>query len=224
MRFARLKSGAVRWWSDQLEKLSDKPSRSFVVRSLLFWGTPRTIVQLAKELSVPVDGLDTSELRRIIHVLERTRRERIILSDSDVSTLKRSSPRLLAILAARASHSNIDQIVSSVILDYRGSDVSVMKMSAEILSRHAFYDVSQWKKALPIIRRAYKMDISVDAVSWAERSHKEVIDASTANEILRSAQEYPLSLVNVAQNYLTKSAASKAKAPGDVAAAEHWFT
>jgi hypothetical protein len=118
---------------------------------------------------------------------------------------------------------HIDQIVSSVISDYVGTDVSVMKMCAEAFSRHALRDVSRWKAALPIVRRAYKMDIPVDALGWPGHPGSEIVDTLTANEILRSAHEYPLSLVNIAQGYLAKSAGSKSKAPGDVAAAEQWF-
>lgn len=223
MRYARLKSGAVRWWSEQLAGLSERRDQTFVLRSLLFWATPRTIIQLAKKLSELIDDLDASTFRRIVNVLERTKRERIVLSNSDTKILKRSSPRLVAILAARASHSSIDRVINSVVPDYNGIDVSVMKMCVESIARAAFHDTSQWKKALSIVKRAYKMDLNIDTFGLADRSREEIMDAASASEILESAQEYPLSLVNVAQDFVTKAAGSKAKAPGDVALSEHWF-
>jgi hypothetical protein len=133
-------------------------------------------------------------------------------------------PPLVAALAARAGYPNSDHILNLFLTDYSGPDAGVMRICANSIIRQALHDASKWKMALPLLRRAYKMDVTVEESHWGQDPRKQIIGNAIANEILRFAQEYPLWLVNAAQDYMTKSAGSKAKAPGDVALAEHWFS
>jgi hypothetical protein len=223
MRFARLKSGAISWWSNQLDAC-DKENVTFVLRSLLFWASPRTIIRLAARLSPLVEALEESACRRLLILLERTKRERITLSDSDVKVLRQSSPRLAIIMAARASHAYAAPIINLALTTYSGTDPITLRGYADSLLGQAIHDPSKWKNALPVVRLAYKQDMILrNADELGRNISSALMDNATAMEILSSAQDYPLRLVHAAESRVTKMAGSKAKLPGEVATNERWF-
>jgi hypothetical protein len=223
MRFARLKSGASRWWSDQMAKATNKTDFGFILRVLLTWATPRTIVQLATELTPLVDELDSPAFSRLLYFLGRTRREKITLEDSDYAVLKKSSPRLAAILVERATRSRADQIIFLALQKYRGSDAAILRTCIENMIHLVRQDHSKWKVALPLIKHAYENDVVFEVTHRHAGLQSADIDVEFASEVLRDPAKYPLALVASAQGHFTELAGRSAKPLGAVARSEQWF-
>jgi hypothetical protein len=75
---------------------------------------------------------------------------------------------------------------------------------------------------LPVFRRAYQVDAVPEFALARADVHLEM-PAEVAREISRNAEHYPLRLLAVADEALTKVIGKQAKQVGTTALKEHWF-
>jgi hypothetical protein len=137
--------------------------------------------------------------------------------------LRKHSPRLAAVLVARAAGDCDYEIIDGILSDYRGDDSFVLRTCVDSVARLLRRDASRTKEVLGLLKHAYAMNIMTESMISTKGLDGRDMGASTAKDILRNSSEYPLALVDMAQSLLTKDAGSKAKPPGAVARVEHWF-
>jgi hypothetical protein len=226
LRFARLKSGVTSWWSEQIGKGSSKEQSELVLTSALALATPRTIINLAQELSVVIDRLSLEQWAKLCERLERSAKsEKFILEKAVTAALANCGDRFSCALSLRVSEENKAQIIASSFKSYQKDDPQILKICLEDGVKAALEKPAKWKSMLPLMKHAYKLGIVVDAPlrrSPSVAQHEMPIQI--AKEICRRATWYPLSVVQIAQAQLTKAAGVKAKPPGAIARNDRWFS
>ncbi len=226
-RFARLRSGATRWWSDQLVVASGEADKFFELICVLVWGSPRTIIQVGDLISELVDALPPLEWSELFGSIERVlsfdpeRRARI---DSKLlRSMNRLSPRVLAVLITRSGHLSAEQILDGSLRDYSGKDTSVWSSIVDIALLRAVRE-GTWRDALTRVKRAYDNGVTTSSSAWSfQVAHAEIVPFNVAKEICRDANKYPLYILDAAEASLTKAAKLKVKAVGTLANQQRWF-
>ncbi|NLS72515.1 NACHT domain-containing protein [Bradyrhizobium brasilense] len=220
IRFARLRSGAVNWWREQLERCSDDEQLVFVLTCLLVWGTPRTILMLAETVAVNLDRLSLSQWDRLLARLGRASRNDGFTVDNQLTAKLNKSPlRFCIVFASRLAGEAAERIVLLATRNYDGKDRRILKMSIDAHRAEAQRNPSKWKEALGAIRHGYDRGVTFPPY-WGDSND---LPISIARVICSQAAEYPLSLVEAAQNQLTKLIGSTARPPGRTAKVEGWF-
>jgi hypothetical protein len=224
IRYARLRSGSPNWWSKQFADSANEEQRQLVLTSLLVWGSPRIILDFAEIISAQLEQLTTEEWGRLIGRLGRsTRSDKLIYDQALATRLEKFGTRYCVAFSLRASRETAEKIILSSTRSYRGNDRRVLKICLDAKLAEALRNPPKWKDLLPTIRHAYKIPSFIAPVFWGNSDDLSHMPAPIAKIICKGASDYPLSLVETAQSLLTKSAGSKARAPGAVARSDGWF-
>jgi hypothetical protein len=224
IRYARLKSGSVNWWTEQFAAAKDEEQRNLVLTCFLVWATPRAILVFAEEISTQLDQLTAAQWSRLVGRISRsTKSDRLIFDQQLSSKLAKCSTRFCIALSLRSTSETAERIILSATRSYKGDDRRILRLCLDARLSEAHKNPSKWKELLAIVRRAYKVSGFAAPNYWGSADDLTQMPVAIAKSICKEAASYPLALVEAAQNQLTKAAGSKAKAPGAIARTEDWF-
>lgn len=219
-RFARLKSGAYRWWSEQLSLASSDQVKTLLLL-IWTWGTPRTIFRLIPELSGRLEELDDhmwSELAKSTGAL-RNRDELPELNDADLKAAANFKPRMAVMLGRRIALPSRFALMKSVLGEYDGTDNVVLQFMAETLMMNV-QKTAEWDFCLPLLRKTYERGV-VSTRSWQRR--EALMGEMHARLISTQPDSYPLSVVAEADTVLRAKAGASSTPLLDVSVMEKWF-
>jgi hypothetical protein len=222
IRFARLRSGAPQWWDEQFKRCSDINYRYLLLTTFLYWATPRTILHLAPLVEKELETLSPSKWSRLVDRLRRTTTpSSSSINLSDASKIR--SDRLMAVLSLRIPAEMGNELLATKLIRYKKDDPNILEMVVHSLIQRTSEDEKAWRAALSLIKRGYEAGVRFDRSSRRGRSQLKALSVKAAGEICNSASEYPLWLVNAAQQKLTETIGESVRPPGAIAREDNWF-
>ena len=230
-RYARLRAGNSKWWSNTLARASNRLDQMLAVLVLLSWGSPKTIVANAEALGERLNALCTTDWLLLAKSLNRIG---FVLPDKQsrdlgmgVNELGIHQPeRLTAAIWPRLSRTYRDVLYDSVIGPYSGKDVYILDICqghtlVRLLSRKM-----SWEIALARIASTYEAVGNADTTA-TYRLMRDVprnqISLEIAESILDAPDSYPTDLVSVAESVLRHRLSKSAAPVMQIATEQGWF-
>ncbi|MBY3388475.1 NACHT domain-containing protein [Rhizobium laguerreae] len=221
-RYARLKSGAPRWWKAQLSALNDSQEMRRALLLLLLWGTTRTLVQLSDDLEPALDGLADRDWRmlyrdfRAVRGSEPSRNDYI--SENEMLDLQDRSSRLLTFIGLRAS-AQVRHTLATAIAD---ADVPQTWPEAQFALQSILgeqYEIPKKGKTLDRVPKLY-----MRGATAYPRERQAPMHETVAARIISEAERFPLGLLATADRTLTSVAGTKTPKLQEIAQQEGWFS
>lgn len=227
IRSARLKSGNISWWKNQIESSTDLPLTLLV---FFTWCTPRTLVNLIPVIEEKLRELGDCGLEALFLDLEKTTRisklntvqTRQLISDLQS---RNSSDVLNYIISLRLSYNNTSDFVNQFLLDYAGNNKKILQLKLEtllqgFLSGNYKFDMIQRIKAAYLSTNNFHQTYYM----FHHYNHQVVnIPYETAKTIVEDAKNLPRILVSVAESVCRRQANKKIQAVGFIANKNKWF-
>ncbi len=223
-RYARLRSGAPKWWSKQISSETTSVELRRLLLLLLAWGTPKTICQLIEPLDNALAKLSPEDWR----VLNR---DAVFLP---VTALAASHfPTSLQMKQLRACGTRVRTFVSMRLASKAryGLALEMPEMDPEqqlpeiehaiqsLLTecRHHF---NMWKQALPKVRQLYLQGaVAVPALYMRDRE----LPQEVATEISKAPADFPLTLLATADAAILSAAGLQNPKLHEIARRDNWF-
>jgi hypothetical protein len=220
-RFARLKSGNVNWWREQIREAPKATlERRALALTLCTWATIRTLTILRSEISNFLDDFAFEEWKQVCDALDdipsvNPTRESERL---DVSSLHGTSKRLALVIAKRGSVKIASSIASDIFYDLSHIDDMSLSFTADTLLQDAISGGS-WAIALKAVTVAHERNLRIVVVIPDDIQMPEHI----AKEICENALALPQRLVRAAQQRLSTYVGSNVSKLGQISKEEKWF-
>ncbi|EZP66363.1 hypothetical protein BV97_05758 [Novosphingobium resinovorum] len=220
-RFARLKSGAPLWWSEQLEKASNSRERQRLLLLLLMWGTPRTLGKIFDRLENFLENLaseDWADLNRDYQLVANRLNGKGFLEILDIEALAKRSSRLCCFLGQRLDGS--DAFKLSRLLLCEASNLAVPERNFVYRSiAHGMRLGLDWGSVLPSISELY-----LEGCSASLPMHKDMsLDKTIAEIVSKAPDKYPLNLVAQADAAFRAYAGAETASLMELAERDGWF-
>ena len=231
VRYARLRSGNPKWWSDTLLRSSDRLDQMLAVSVLLSWGSTKTIGEsaeiLAEHLNEWSDNdwfLIADSMGRIGNLIPRQRRGGVVIGESELGI--DCPERLVAALWPRLSRKSRELCYQSVIGPYSGNDSIVLDVCQEYTLVQLRAGKLSWETALPRIAAGYRSRGDFDSVAtylFVRHVSGNRIPLKIAESILDSPESYPAELVSIAESALRNRLSESVVPVIQVAKHQGWF-
>jgi hypothetical protein len=223
-RYARLKSGNVKYWE---ERFSQKGDKAFLLLLFMTWATPRVILELYGTVSALLKKQKKSELECI---------EKALSATAESTFFSTASQRLIESSVAKSSeYDQINYLLSyrypsDIRIDFimRFIDISTIKNKQKLpIKLHSLinklWNGSINESNLEQIKDVYKHSAEgYERYYYASQGKKE-FPLKLAQEVMRNCKEYPRAVVVLAERTCRGHAISKMKPVGEIAKKEKWF-
>jgi hypothetical protein len=221
-RSARLRSGQVAWWKNELDS---SPDPTFSLLILLTWGTAKTLIELAEEIDIKLKKLDREDYSQLQNGLKKTAdlSHFNVLQQKQITTFfqeKKSSDNFLYLISLRFPDSTRNKYIKTFFHDYAGDSrtINCVILDYAIMK---FLD-SESVDSLEKIRKLYVKlaDYRFNLYRFYDRKH---LSYENAKVIMEDCKSYPKILVGMAESSARSIANKKAIAIGKIARNEKWF-
>jgi len=231
IRYARLRSGAHKWWRTQLETANSENEVLFVLLPLLTWTTNSALLANADLLDIMLEKLASAEWHRLFLAAQRctslARSKEEYMEKLDGEKLPSNMGlRLAAVLSGRLDPSN-SQIVYQTYVKDRVTEDSVV---LEFVQREALdiqnFGTPSWAPNLDLVQHCYGLGVVFEPSAFRRhRSHREpsMMSVDIAEQVLRSPDRFPGFLVTAAEERCRNEVASKVTPVASIAENDQWF-
>lgn len=223
-RYARMKSGAPKWWEATLEMAENGPHLLRYLLVLWVWATPRTLFALAERLDDLLQGLSAEDWVRLRQNHARCRAvggsgQNIDgLNAAELHKLSKLGSRAAALLGTRLAGALRYRIVKPILDDDQASEPE-LSFALDTVYR-SLREEPHWAPMLSDVKALYARG----AVSQpASRRDDWSMTPAVAEEILGSLEEYPLLLIAGADALVKSQVGESSPKLADVALSEGWF-
>ena len=229
-RYARLRAGSEKWWSDQLLSASDAGEVWIALLLFATWAGAKTLATLAETFDRLVGGLDAAEWSRLYSSLcnavdVNSVRPWIKPLSIRVGELPSSlNARTVALLAARCTPATAGELYERYLSDYTGDDLRVLSLRVDVQVRRALEDDTNWPQAIEGLRSSYSAGTPLRGTVFRQLRPGLILPKAVAREIVDQPLEFPAILVRVAEACCRQFDSSKVVPVGRVASDERWFT
>ena len=229
-RYARLRAGSQKWWSEQLQAATNTEEVWMVLLLFATWAGARTIEGLADKFDKLVVNLAASEWQSLYSSLRtaaefNSGRSWIRPLNIPVSALPPSlSARTVALFAERGTLATVGELYERYLTDYKGDDSRVLSLCADVEVRRARRDETKWSKAIESLRSGYSLGAPISRTLFLHLIHNPDLPERVAREIVDQPLDFPDILVRVAEARCRQLDAARILPVGRVAADEGWFT
>ena len=228
-RYARLRAGSRKWWSDQLQSANNDDEVWCALLIFSTWGGPTTIQELVEMFDNLVAHLEPSAWRTL-HAAVRTaveinsNRPWIRSLAIQVSALPvELNVRTVALLAERCSPTTADALYERYLTDYRGDDPVIISLRTTILIRRARADETKWPEAIENLRHAYSIGVPTNRVFFPHHAYGLTLPEAIARDVLDQPLDFPGVLIQAAEARCRQLDAVKILPVGRVAMDQGWF-
>lgn len=224
VRYARMKSGAPKWWSQKLTELKDSPDLPRYLLILWTWATPRTLFSLAKELDCIMCSLSSEEWKQFWQDYVQCRRgyqrkNKIRqLEKNELSSFLQLGSRTATLLGEYLRGEVRYQVVKPVLND-KTSSAPELNFALGAVYRSLQVD-PDWKPMLDDVRALYSRGAYVAIRPRTEEWH---MPLAVATQILDDLESYPLVLIGIADTVVRAQAGEAIPNLLDTAKKEKWF-
>jgi hypothetical protein len=231
VRFARLRSGAHRWWKAQVEAASNQDELMFVLLILFTWATPSTWLANCESLEAQLTALSEMEWQRLYSTVRRC--TNLARSNDehgeklDSSKLPATmSLRFVALLSDRAHHADGKILYSRFIENTKSTDRIILGIVQREALDISHVGTNDWNPDLDTIKDLYKKDVAHEPFAFRRRfgSENAPMNITLAEKILVNPTYFPGFLVAAAEEKYRTHVASKVTAVAAVAEKEYWFS
>lgn len=224
-RFARLKSGAPRWWVERLDK-ADKKERERLLLLVLMWATPRTLVKLAKTLAPFLAELNADEWCKLCNnanyilpaLRKQTRDQQTEIDAGGIASIMKFGSRVSTFIGRRLGRTS----QYGIAVRLAGEVVPPFSSEGQFALETIFFacsdDQNKWADALPCIKRLYA--IGCASLPYV---HDIRMPEDIAKQISRDVDCFPLPIVAIADDHLRSIAGTQAPKLLEVARRDRWF-
>ena len=231
VRYARLRAGNPKWWSNTLTQASNRLDQMLAVLVVLSWGSSKTIVANAEAVSERLNALSATDWLLLANSL---RRVGVVFPDKHTHDLEigvkelgvHLSERLVAAIWPRFSRTSRDMFYDAVIGPYFGEDAHIVRICQGHTLERILSGEMSWKTALPKIASTYELAGNVDFFAtyrFMREVSRNQIPLEVAESILDVPDSYPADLVSVAESRLRHRLSESTVPVMEVATAQGWF-
>lgn len=232
-RFARLRAGSAAWWKRHLVANVSWAKKTFMLLLFFTWSGPKTMAQispLADEVLASLPGEWWTRLHMAMGLSGRywlqRRQKKLSLELDDFPD--KLSPRFVVLVSGRLKSTTVGMLYSKFLNNYEGDDTAVLQLSLESALRCAVKEKNSWQKWLPIIANCYMKGVTIDGYLAFELDDKDImsswgLDVSTAAKVIQRCDQYPLELVELAEQVCRSELAKQIVPVGQVATRDNWF-
>jgi len=229
IRFARLRAGVPSWWREQIETAHAESELLVTLLVFACWSGPTTMLSLWNLFEEKLAGLHFNDWQKLANAIRK-----LAIDGPSASRLSLTQSQLPASISVRGAVCLYWQVKSEVRLalfessfrHYVGDDVIVLEHCQIEALRTAGTDSANWHRILPLIRRCYSRGAIADRY-WGASFQRGVdfdsLPEDIARQIVNVPEEYPSSIVAIAENSMRQKAIGTVHAVGDVATRENWF-
>ena len=189
-RYARLRAGSRKWWSNQIQSANSAEEVWTVLLLFTTWAGARTIEGLAEQFDNVIVSLEESEWYSLYSSIENAAminslRPRYKPIGIRVSALPPSlSARTVVLLAKRCSAATKDALYERYLMDYKGDDLYVVSLCADVQVRRALEDETKWAQAIEAVRRSYSLGAPTTQIFLPHLSHGLTLPDAVAREVV----------------------------------------
>jgi hypothetical protein len=230
VRFARLRSGAHRWWDSQLRVPTSAAEMSGVLLIALTWMTSATIlanIELVDMLLSRIDGKEWVRLYNSIQrggSLARAQEENQALDSRKLPA--KLSPRTASVLADRVDPDTGRLLFTSYVDGQQSEDISVLQfIQREALDLKRF-GTNSWTPKLDLVRHCYERGVVFEPHAFYRHRIEESLQMplGIARDILSTPDHFPSFLLAVAEERCRQDVSSKVVPVATIAEREGWFS
>jgi len=231
VRCARLKSGNIKYWENQLKQ---SESLDFTLFIFFAWATPKTIVQILPLLASQVDSLSSENYRKISKSIKivsgiskfnkaQVRWVENELKDSNASYLSKY------LVTCRFPDESQEKFIYMYIEDYSEDFLDIVELKLEYLINKFLSSSSKDNSILEEIKKVYSKVKRYDSRYYYMRRHyyaKESIDVfpvEMARKIMEECKKYPRLISSLAEKSCRLYAHKELRPVGNIAQEEKWF-
>lgn len=230
-RFARLKSGAYKWWDSQLREAISTKREMFALLPMLTWATNSAVLMNALLLDQMLEGLSLAEWRRLAQAVKRTifhtRQEDERKEQLERAKLpSRMGLRLASILYSRTKPEDARHIYERYMMGLPSEDYAILQYFAREALDLRHVGTESWSPNLDLLETCYAHEATFDPTNLrAAQAQSEMsrMSLTLAATILESSDKYPLSLLSIAEDRFRQDVASKIMPVATVAENDDWF-
>lgn len=223
-RYARMKSGAPKWWEATLKAAENGPNLVRYLLVLCVWATPRTLFALAERLDCLLRELSPEDWDRLRQNHARCRAmgqsgQNIDgLQEADLHKLAKLGSRAATLLGTRLTGMLRYHVVKPILHDNHAAEPELSFALDAVYRR--LREKPDWASMLSDVKMLYARG----AVSHpTPRRDDWIMTPVAAEEILSSLEEYPLVLIAGADALVKSQVGEKTPKLADVALSEGWF-
>ena len=232
IRFARLRSGAHKWWKTQLERASSEFEMSFALLVAFTWTTASTILANAELVDTLLPRLNQQSWHRLFSAARRCASLAKVREESgeelDPRKLpSRMSQRLASLLADRVDLSSSRLLCKRYIEGTPTEDTVVL----EFVQREAMdvqnFGTESWAPKLEVVSRCYELGIVLEPYAFHQHRNREELSPmplGIAQEVLSAPHQFPNFLLAMAEERCRQDVSSKIVPVTTIAEREGWFS
>ena len=227
-RYARMKSGNIKYWELQIQNSTDI---TFTLLVLITWTTPKTIIQLIESISTKVNKLSKDEFTQLNLSLKKTT-SRLNLNNSQANELTKHfvtnsiNKELMYLLSYRFSEEKrlnfIYQNITSVTPKMK--DIGDIRLTYLI---EKYLNNNQDLILLNEVKEIYSTITNFEERSYSYYNHRlneiKELPLEIANSIMAESKKYPRIIASFAERSCRIFANKNIKAVGQIAKNENWF-
>jgi hypothetical protein len=231
VRYARLRSGAHKWWSSQIEASGSESDLLFVLLIFFTWATPSTWLVNHDLVNAKLNTLSPNNwyslfraVRRCTHLvrLNDDRSEKVDLSKLPEKT----DLRFAAMLSDRLSDIDSSTLYSKFIKDQVSDDPVILELTERQSLDLPHVGTSEWTPDLDTLHTLYTRNVVAEPPSFRRKRHLREpgsMNLGIAEKILASPAAFPGYLVTSAEDSYRAEVARRVTTVAAVAEAEKWF-
>jgi len=227
VRYARMKSGNIKWWEKQI---NESTNICFTLLVFFTWSTPKTLNQLIRIVSRKIDLMNSEEISKLIDLFSKV---------SYLSPFSKVQEKI--IVNSLTEHKDITNIVKFLIglrigIDRRNKfiyeQLSDNAVTQEILHSKLQYLIGKFfvtpsdEGLLNEITTLYKKVSRYNVYYYYGLRHRNKyspIPMEIAEKILSNCKDYPRVIASFAENTCRINATNHIHAVGEIANNEKWF-
>lgn len=226
VRFARMKSGNIKYWNTQLQQ----PECSDLTLLVFFtWATSRTICKLLSLLSSKINLLPQNSFLRLVKAISKT---------SSISSFTKSeqkniengikvnnvSANLIYLLSCRLNHGRRGKFVYEFITDYSQITGEALNFKLDHLS-NKFSNKPSDILVLSEIKDCYGeiKDVNPGGVILHRNRDSVKIPLGTSKDIMKDCRSYPREIIAMAEMSCRFEANKRLNPVGEIAEKDKWF-
>ncbi len=221
-RFARLKSGAPRWWENLISSEENTDNLIRILHLLAAWGTSNTLVRVTETLDKALMSLSEEEwgflLRRIYISEIGFRRSSGRTKKVDINKLNEFSSRLRIFIGRKLEFEQRRVLANNMMDTISDIGHHEGRFIAETVVREDM-TAAQWKDAISRIKKLYQNGTTVPVGV----SRKTVLSKANALRICKEPNCFPLSVLALADMALQSAAGAASPKLQEVAKRRKWF-
>lgn len=226
VRYARMKSGNVKYWNTQLQQL-ECSDLSFLV--FFTWATPRTICQLLSQVSSIIDLLPQNRFIRLADAISRTVHISSF-SKSDQKTIEnrirehKVSANFIFLLSCRLNDDRRGKFIYEFITDYSQIPKDAINFKLEYLI-NKFIRQPADNSVLSELKDCYNKVDDVIISEYVLRRKRDSLEIPlvTSTGILNDCLSYPRQIIEMAEMSCRSAANKRLKPVGEIAEKDKWF-